>query len=338
MRKGIIGAGNWIVDRVKHIDRWPEEGELCNITGQEIGGGGGPCNVLFDIAAMNCDIPLFACGMVGHDAEGDYLIDELEKHNIADGFMHRSDSSPTSFTDVMTVTGTGRRTFFHNRGANAGLSFDHFESLDVNAKIFYLGYLLLLDGLDQPDAEFGTVGAKVLELMSCRQYKTVVDIVSEDSKKFSRIIPPALKYIDCLVINEVEAGSSCGIKVRRNDGTPDLDALKTAANNLLDNGVRELIVIHFPEGALAVEKDGTVHALESCELDRKDIVGSVGAGDAFCSGIVYGLHENLSIIESLKIASAAAWFNLHSATATGGAPSLKQMNDYLATCNLKPLE
>ena len=31
MRKGIIGAGNWILDKVKIIDRWPGEGNLCNI-------------------------------------------------------------------------------------------------------------------------------------------------------------------------------------------------------------------------------------------------------------------------------------------------------------------
>ena len=36
MRKGIIGAGNWIVDIIKTIDRFPKEGELCNILTQEV--------------------------------------------------------------------------------------------------------------------------------------------------------------------------------------------------------------------------------------------------------------------------------------------------------------
>ena len=64
-RKGIIGAGNWIVDNIKYIDRWAGEGNLANILGQERATGGGPANVLFDIAAMNCGIPLSAAGRLG---------------------------------------------------------------------------------------------------------------------------------------------------------------------------------------------------------------------------------------------------------------------------------
>ena len=39
-KKGIIGAGNWLVDTVKTLDRFPKEGELCNIKSIEIGGEG----------------------------------------------------------------------------------------------------------------------------------------------------------------------------------------------------------------------------------------------------------------------------------------------------------
>ena len=41
MKRGIIGAGNWIQDRVKTIDRWPGEGNLCNITKEVFAHGGG---------------------------------------------------------------------------------------------------------------------------------------------------------------------------------------------------------------------------------------------------------------------------------------------------------
>ena len=78
-KKGIIGAGNWLVDTVKTLDRFPKEGELCNIKSIEQGGGGGPCNVLFDLAAMTDKIPLYAAGVLGKDAYGDYLMDEIAK-------------------------------------------------------------------------------------------------------------------------------------------------------------------------------------------------------------------------------------------------------------------
>ena len=325
MRNGIIGAGNWILDKVKMIDRWPGEGELCNITDQKIGGGGGPCNVLFDLAAMECNIPLYACGVIGQDGDGTFLIDKINEKNIDSRYIYRSNDLPTSFTDVMTVSANGRRTFFHNRGANSELDFEHFRHIDVDAKIFYLGYLLLLDRLDRNDAEFGTVAARVLEHMSKKGYMTVVDIVSEDSRKFKEVVPPALKYIDCLVINEVEAGSSSGIKVRNEDGSVNEPGIMESAQYLLDRGVRELVVIHYPEGGVAVEKNGEKYSTSSCDISPEEIVGSVGAGDAFCAGIVYGLHEGLAIGKALKIAAVSAWFNLQAPTSSDGAPTLEQI-------------
>ena len=115
-RKGIIGAGNWIVDNIKYIDRWAGEGNLCTITGQEMATGGGPTNVLFDIAAMNCGIPLYAAGRIGKDALGTYLLDEIKKRNINIENIILTDT-PTSYTDVMS--GNGKRSFFCCRGSNA---------------------------------------------------------------------------------------------------------------------------------------------------------------------------------------------------------------------------
>ena len=146
-KKGIIGAGNWLVDTVKTLDRFPKEGELCNIKSIEQGGGGGPCNVLFDLAAMTDKIPLYAAGVLGKDAYGDYLMDEIAKRNIDARYMFRCDV-PTSFTDVMSAD--GKRTFFHCRGANAELSYEHLSKIDIDAKIFYLAYLLLLGRQWQP--------------------------------------------------------------------------------------------------------------------------------------------------------------------------------------------
>ena len=334
MRKGIVAAGNWIVDKVKTLDRWPDEGELCNISSVRASGGGGPCNVLFDIAAMRAAIPLHACGVVGNDHDGKYLLEQIRVRGINADCMRVSHELPTSSTDVMSVN--GRRTFFHNRGANAQLDSSMISAIDVPAKIFYLGYLLLLDALDQPHPTYGSQAAYALDAMQKRGYLTVVDFVSESPEKFARIIPPALKYIDCLVINEVEAGNSTASKLRDGKGVLSLDKTLDAARKLIENGVDRLVVIHFPEGAVAVGKDGETAICPSCHIARKDIVGSVGAGDAFCSGILYGLHEDIPLRESLLIASACAWFNLKNATATDGAVSIERIRQHLKSCAFSP--
>ncbi|MDP7023780.1 MAG: carbohydrate kinase family protein [Kiritimatiellia bacterium] len=337
MRSGIIGTGNWIVDKVKMIDRWPGEGELCNILGQESGWGGGPCNVLFDLAALGVDIPLYAAGVLGKDVEGEALMEQIRARGIDDRSMSFSDSASTSFTDVMTVQGSGRRTFFHNRGANAELDYPHLAPIDVPAKLFYLGYLLLLDAMDRPDPAHGTVAARVLEEMRAKGYRTVVDVVTEDPSRFRDSVLPALGQIDCLVVNEVEAGCCSGREVRKVDGTVDGEALVASARSLLEEGVQELVVIHCPEGAIALEKNGALHAVPSCRIEDDAIVGSVGAGDAFCAGVLYGLHEDLPLDDTLRLGVAGAWFNLQSATASGGAPTLEQLTAHLESCTFNTM-
>jgi len=327
-RRGVIGAGNWIVDHLNKIDRWPAENELCNIIGNKKSPGGGPCNVLFDLAALQTDLPLYAAGRLGSDTDGDWMMAEIAGRNIDSRFMRRSAGKNTSFTEVME--NAGRRTFFHCRGANAELSVDDLADIDVPAAIFYLGYLLLLDRLDAADPEYGTASARLLAAMCRKGYFTVVDMVSEARKKFTKIVPAALPHIDALVINEIEAGYASGIELRRTDGMLMRDALRPAGQALLQAGVRKLVAIHFPEGAYGLTRTEE-YFQPSYHLPPERIVGSTGAGDAFCAGLIYGLHEQKTLAESLRMGVVSARFNLLSAEASAGAPTDTQLKAYVKT-------
>ena len=59
-------------------------------------------------------------------------------------------------------------------------------------------------------------------------------------------------------------------------------------------------------------------------------MGSNGAGDAFCAGIVYAMHEGLSLRESLRYGAASASFNLRSPSGFGGAATLQELRARLA--------
>lgn len=324
-RKGIIGAGNWIVDNIKYIDRWAGEGNLCNITGQEMATGGGPTNVLFDIAAMNCGIPLYAAGRIGKDALGTYLLDEIKKRNINTENIILTDTA-TSYTDVMS--GNGKRSFFCYRGSNSEFDCADVENVNFPAKWFYLGYLLLLDKLDSEDAEYGTRGARMLDMMQKKGYKTIVDFVSEAPEKFRKVVKAALPYIDALVINEVEAGNTFGLKTFNEDGTANVDEIRKAAIEFMKSGVKEYVIIHYRDGAFGIDASGKECVVKSYDVDK--IVGTNGAGDAFCAGVLYALHEEKSLEDMLKYGGASAIFNLRSASASGGAASLEEINSFLA--------
>ena len=324
-RKGIIGAGNWIVDNIKYIERWTGEGNLCTILGQEMATGGGPTNVLFDIAAMNCSIPLYAAGRIGSDALGAYLLDEIKKRGIDTSNIIMTDT-PTSYTDVMS--GNGKRSFFCFRGSNSEFDCADVEKIDFPAKWFYLGYLLLLDKLDSDDPEYGTRGARLLDMMQKKGYKTIVDFVSEAPEKFRKVVMAALPYIDALVINEVETGNTFGLETCNPDGTANIEEIRKAANLFLDNGVKEYVIIHYRDGAFGIDSKRNECVTKSFDVDK--IVGTNGAGDAFCAGVLYALHEEKSLEDMLRYGGASAIFNLRSASASGGAASLDEINAFLA--------
>lgn len=56
-----------------------------------------------------------------------------------------------------------------------------------------------------------------------------------------------------------------------------------------------------------------------------EIIGSVGAGDAFCAGFLYGCHERWTLTESIKLAHACARASLLCANAIDGAKTLEEL-------------
>jgi sugar/nucleoside kinase (ribokinase family) len=321
-RHGLIAGGNWIIDQVKIIDVYPQPEHLSNIRDQSQGTGGAPYNLLVDLAKSGVPFPLYAAGLVGKDPQGAHILQTCRRHKIDVAHLKTTPKAPTSFTDVMTEQQTGRRTFFHARGANALWRGKDLDFQKIKARIFHLGYILLLDALDQPDAKFGTKAARLLASAQAAGLKTSVDVVSEDSDRFAQLVNPALKHVDYCILNEIEAGKTTGFKVREPDGKLDTVALRHAAGALLQQGVRELVVIHFPEGAFARTRKGEDFWQPSLKLPPNWIAGTTGAGDAFCAGVLYGLHENWPLPQCLLTGVCIAAACLSDATCTDGVNRL----------------
>ena len=327
-RSGVLAGGNWIIDQVKLIDVYPQREQLANIRSKvAYGTGGAPYNVLVDLAKVGAGFPLTAAGLVGKDAFGEQILADCKKLKIDTRFLKATASADTSYTDVMTEQNGGRRTFFHYRGANATWRGEDLDFTKTKAKIFHLGYLLLLDAMDDPDAKFGTKAARLLASAQEAGIKTSVDVVSEDSERFAKVVTPALKFCDYCILNEIEAGKTTGFKIRQADGKLDTVALRHAAGALLQMGVKEVVVIHFPEGAFARTRKGDDVWQSSLKLSDKFIAGAAGAGDAFCAGTLLGLHEGWELDQCLQTAVCMAAASLSDPTCTGG---LKPLNACLA--------
>lgn len=324
VRVGITGAGNFIIDHVKVVDLWPEEGMLSLILEEKRASGGCAYNVLKDLAILNVGIPLYAVGITSNDADGKFILQDLKSHGIDTSMMKLIDGVMTSYTDVITVKSTGNRTFFHNKGTNKYLDIEHFDFSKIRSKLFHIGYILLLDTLDEPDPEYGTRMARLLKMAKDSGLKTSVDVVSESSYRFNRVVLPALKYTDYLIFNEIEAGRTTDFEIRKPDGSINTNNLRDALKMLMDNGESELVCIHFPEGAYASKKGGTPIFMPSHDLPKEFVKSTVGAGDAFCAGMLYGIHEGWELERTMRFANAMGAICLGDTTTSGGMKSFEE--------------
>lgn len=319
MKKGIAVAGSILVDKLNEISAYPKEGELVQIRKVSLSVGGCVPNVAVDLKKISAEIPVYAIGKIGRDQEGEYVQKALAKEGV-DTENIAFDDEKTSFTEVMSVSG-GQRTFFTYAGASATFGYDDIPFEKLNAKMFHLGYFLLLDKVDGGDGE------KILRRAQACGMKTSIDLVSENSDRYALVLP-CLKYTDNLIINEVEAGKLTGIE-------PTKANMQSVCQRLKELGVKERVIVHCPEYGVCLSERGYT-VVPSYDLPDGFIKGTTGAGDAFCAGALTAIYEEKSDKEILEFSSACAVAALSAVDATSG---LKEKAEILENCkNLRRKE
>lgn len=319
-RQGLLAMGNFIVDDVKLIDAWPKQDGLALIRSESRSNGGGPYNVLKDLAALKLEFPLEACGLIGHDAYGEWMLQDCAASGIDCAQLKQTQASASSYTDVMTASDTGRRTFFHQLGTNALLSKDNLDLTKSNAKLFYFGYLMLLAQLDALNAKGETEASLVLAKAQEQGFKTIVDCVSSTHPNFKQVALAALRHSDVFFANELELGQLVGETI-----SSSLADLASVAPKLFLLSESCLFVLHSIEGACVVDcKYKRVVKQPAIAFPKEKIVGANGAGDAFAAGFLAAFHEDESIETCLHYAVCVAAMSLSQASTSGGIKPLAE--------------
>ena len=322
MRK-IVAAGSILVDRINGIDAYPKAGGLVQIRALSQATGGLVPNTGCDIHILDPEIPVSAFGAVGDDELGKFAVSRLESAGLdVSGVVVKK--GETSFTLVMSVA-TGERTFFTFPGASADWGYDDFPFDLVQAgDLVLLGYFLLLAKIDAGD------GLRILRELRRRGVETAIDLVSENSDRYS-LVRECLPFVDNLIVNEIEAARIAGM-----DGVRGAPALPDVAARLFELGVQKRVVIHMPEKGVSRLRDGTWTEVGSVALPAGFIKGKTGAGDAFCAGCLVGIFNGLSEREILELGGIAAVGALSAPGAVEGMRPLADLKHLISTFNVKP--
>lgn len=134
-------------------------------------------------------------------------------------------------------------------------------------------------------------------------------------KKATEVMPELVKYVDYGIANEEDCQKSLGIKVNIDveSGKLDIKKYETLSNKVLESFPNlKTVAITLRESKSADINDWSacMNDREKFYLSRKyeirDIVDRVGGGDAFASGLIYGLNAYESKQQALEFAVAAS--------------------------------
>lgn len=315
-RTGVLTGGTWCLDRNKLVDHWPAEDGIAEILGEETSGGGSACNLAVDMKRLDPDLPVATIGLIGDDADGRYLLAEADRYNIDRTRLMVTDAAPTQYTDAFSSKRSGRRTHLTCRGTSELLSPDHFDFTGVSERFFHLGLPGFHKLLDAPWGGEANGWVATLKKARAAGLQTNLELASIAPERLVALVRPCLPHLDLLIVNDSEIAALAGTRLVE-DGRTDVAGCRTAAAAVLAQGAMDLVVVHFPLGAIAAARDGAVVERPSADIPPAAVVGANGAGDAFAAGFLYACHQGWALADALALAHAAAGASLRSVTTTG---------------------
>lgn len=150
------------------------------------------------------------------------------------------------------------------------------------------GDVLVLAG-SIPDSLPGDIYEKILEYVSDKKIKTVVDATKE-------LLLNVLKYKPFLIKpNNHELGEMFGTELKT------VGEIVEHAKKLKQMGAVNVLVSMAGEGAVLVDEHGSVH---KCGVCRGEVRNSVGAGDSMVAGFIAGSAQG-DYEYALKLGTAA---------------------------------
>lgn len=259
----------------------PPAGSLLALDDMPVRAGGCAANVAIDLAKQGITVDLAGC--VGRDGAADALFKTFARHDIGTSKVVRVEHFPTSRTIILLLEGQDRR-YLHVIGANSAFGIEQVaHSWLASLKVFYLGGLFALPGID-----FGKLAGL---LAFCREVgvKTVVDVVVPHGQAGMSQLAPLLPLIDVFLPNDDEARAFTSLE-------DPFDQLRAFTNA----GANTVIVTRGGLGSVAI-RDGKTW---SCGAYRMDVVDPSGSGDAFTSGVIRSLLQGWDLPRTLQYASA----------------------------------
>jgi len=274
----------------------------------EIRAGGIAFNTAAGLTALGLRCGII--GKVGKDKLGQFLLNEIKRHNI--------DVSRTIFSEEINTHASVDITFKDfSKGFFATPEYPllSFEEIDLEyltrAKVLFLAGWLR-------EFKLWRYGERLVRKAKDENLIVVMDPARPYVSGWKTSLKKMLKFIDIMLLDETEAMIITGEK----------DPVK-AAKYLLKGGVRYVGIKLGKQGCLiAVPKQ-----FIKLPAYKVRIVDTVGAGDAWNAGFIYAFQRGMSISQIAKFANAVAALTISRIKTKEGYPTLRDVQQFLTQYN-----
>lgn len=308
----VVCAGMVVADHLAPpLARVPAAGELAAVDDLPLNIGGGAANVAMDLARLGVSSAI--CARVGDDVFGRFARETLVTGGVDVSGLSVDPRRATSQTLIINVRGEDRR-FIHSVGANL-----EFTTADLDPflasppRVLYIGYFLILPGLDAEGlaARFRAARAKGT--------LTVLDVATPGPGDYLERLRVVLPHTDVFLPNSDEAALILG----------ETDPSRQA-QAFLALGAQRVVVTLGKEGAVSIS--GSLAA--RLGAFAVECVDSTGGGDAFSAGYIAGLLDGLPELDCLKLASAVGASCVRAIGTTAGVFTRQEADEFVRTQNL----
>lgn len=292
----IVVVGSINMDLVSNVPHIPRAGETVLGNHFQMHPGGKGANQAVGVARL--DYPVKMIGMVGRDAFGKQLLEQLEKSGVDAAHVGEADES--TGIAMIQVDAAAENSIIVAPGANLLLTPDVLRNK---------AEMIRTAGIVLAQLEIPIETVQCLAKM-CAEMKVPLIL---DPAPAQRLPAGILDTVTWLTPNVTEA---------------QFYAKETSSNEgmltkLLGMGAQGVILKRGAHGSVLAGHDGKPHYLAAFAVQAVD---TTAAGDAFNAAFAVGLMQGYGPVESARFATAAAAISV---TRAGAQPSLATKSEVL---------
>jgi len=273
----VVGSIN--MDLTTYTSRIPSVGETILGTGFKMNPGGKGANQAVAAAKLGATVNMI--GKVGEDYFSKPLLNNLEKNSVNTQYIKSESQISTSIASIL-VDASGNNCIVVSPGANMSLApgdIQELSSVITSANVVLMQLEIPLETI-----------IKTVEIAHKNHVLSVLNPAPAQ-----KLPEEVLSKLDIIIPNETE------IRILTGKPASTVEEIKTAAKDLLDTGVKIVVVTMGERGALLLSKDNSIFE----PAFQVNVVDTVAAGDAFIGGFTYAVSLNKSYDEALRWGNAA---------------------------------